>query len=140
METVITADVEEAIMLALEQRDRVRRIRFGMPVLKLQKLIMAIDGEYPILEYLILWVPPKEKSTVSILPETLQIPHLRHLTINCSIPIRFQLLTTAVGLVTLHLALHPHNSVTHLRYRREVQRTDLADAFVKAHVGQPIQS
>ncbi|KAI0270370.1 hypothetical protein BGY98DRAFT_1179786 [Russula aff. rugulosa BPL654] len=106
MDKDITAEEEEAIMLALEQRDRVRRIRFGMPVLKLQKLIMAIDGEYPILEYLILWVPPKEKSTVLILPETLQIPHLRHLTINCSIPIRFQLLTTAIGLVTLHLALH----------------------------------
>src|SRR6266849_5533529 len=36
------------------ERDRVRRIRFTLPALKLQKLIMAIDGEYPILEYLIL--------------------------------------------------------------------------------------
>jgi hypothetical protein len=104
----ITAEDEEAIILALEQRDRVRRIRFGIPVLKLQKLIMAIDGEYPILEYLILVDPPEEKRTVLILPETLQTPHLRHLTINCSIPIRFQLLTTAVGLVTLDLVLyHP---------------------------------
>ena len=99
----ITAEDEEAIILALEQRDRVRRIRLSLPVLKLQKLITAIDGEYPILEYLILANPRKEKRTVIILPETLQIPHLRHLTINCSIPIRFQLLTTAVGLVTLNL-------------------------------------
>jgi hypothetical protein len=106
--TDIPPDDEKAIILALEQRDRVRRIRFNLPVLKLQKLIMAIDGEYPILEYLILMVPLEDKSTVLILPETLQIPHLRHLTINCSIPIRSQLLTTAVGLVTLHLALyHP---------------------------------
>jgi hypothetical protein len=102
------AEDEEAIILALAQRDRVRRIRVGVPVLKLQKLIMAIDGEYPILEYLILGDPPEDKSTVLPLPETLQTPHLRHLTINCSIPIRFQLLTTAVGLVTLHLVLyHP---------------------------------
>ncbi|KAN0111868.1 hypothetical protein V8E52_008074 [Russula decolorans] len=104
----ITAEDEEAIILALEQRDRVRRIRLDLPVLQLQKLIMAIDGEYPILEYLILADPPEERSTVLILPETLQAPHLRHLTINCTIPIRFQLLTTPVGLVALNLALfHP---------------------------------
>ena len=103
----ITAD-EEAIILALEQRDRVRRIRFCLPVLQLQKVIMAIDGEYPILEYLILEDLREDNSTVLILPETLQTPHLRHLRIACSIPLRFQLLTTAVGLVTLSLTLcHP---------------------------------
>jgi hypothetical protein len=106
----ITAEDEEAIILALEQRDRVRRIRFFIPVLQLQKLIMAIDGEYPILEYLILGDLPEEKSTVLILPETLETPHLRQLTIDCSIPIpiRSPLLGTAAGLVILHLAMdHP---------------------------------
>ena len=102
----ITAEDEEAIILALEQRERVRRIRFNLPVLKLQKLIMTIDGEYPILEYLILKDPLEDKNKVLILPETLQTPHLRHLSISCSIPIRFQLLTTAVGLVTLSLGLY----------------------------------
>jgi len=106
--TTTTAEDEEAISLALAQRDRVRRIRFYIPVLKLQKLIMAIDGEYPILEYLILDDPPGDDSAVLILPETLQTPHLRHLAIDCSIPIRSPLLGTAAGLVTLHLALyHP---------------------------------
>ena len=104
----ITEEDEEAILLALEQRDRVRRIRFYMPVMKLQKLIMAIDGEYPTLEYLILGDPPEDTRTVLTLPETLEAPRLRHLAIKCSIPIRFQLLTTPVGLVTLHLVLyHP---------------------------------
>ncbi|KAI0276395.1 hypothetical protein BGY98DRAFT_1187837 [Russula aff. rugulosa BPL654] len=104
----ISAEDKEAIVLALEQRDRVRRIRFYIPVLELEELIIAIDGEYPILEYLIFGVPPEDKSTVLILPETLQTPHLRHLAIDCSIPIRSQLLTTAVGLVTLNLSLyHP---------------------------------
>ncbi|KAI0276390.1 hypothetical protein BGY98DRAFT_707370 [Russula aff. rugulosa BPL654] len=103
----ITGEDEEAIFLALAQRDRVRRIRFISPPLKLQKLIMAIDGEYPILEYLILGYPTK-KRTVLTLSETLHTPHLRHLAIACSIPIRFQLLTTAVGLVTLNIGLnHP---------------------------------
>ena len=104
----ITGEDEDAIILALAQRDRVRRIRFKLPVLKLQKLIMAIDGEYPILEYLILGYPSKDKRTVLTLSETLHAPHLRLLGIACSIPIRFQLLTTAVGLVTFNLALyHP---------------------------------
>ena len=106
----IKAKDEEAIILALEQRDRVRRIRFLQPVLKLQKFIMAIDGEYPILEHLILEDLPKEKGTALILPETLQTPHLRHLTIDCSIriPIRSLLLGTAAGLVILTLGIdHP---------------------------------
>ena len=101
----VTAEDEEAIMLALEQRDRVRRIRLVISVLKLRKLITAIDGEYPILEYLVFGDLPQDESMVLTLPETLQAPHLRHLAIACSIPIRFQLLATAVGLVTLHLAL-----------------------------------
>ena len=101
-----TAEDEEGIFLALAQRDRVRRIRFLMPFLKLQNLIIAIDEEYPILEYLILADRSEEKSTVLILPETLQTPHLRHVGIEGSVPIRFQLLTTAVGLVTLCLASH----------------------------------
>ena len=106
----ITAEDEEGILLALGQRDRVRRIRLFQPVVKLQKLIMAIDEEYPILEYLILADPPEEKSTVLILPETLQTPHLRHLMIDCSIriPTRSPLLGTAAGLVILYLAMdHP---------------------------------
>ena len=104
----ITADDEEAINFALEQRDRVRRIRFAMPVMKLQKLIMVIDGEYPILEYIILTGPLKERRAVLILPETLQTPHLRHLAMDCSILIRSPLLGAAAGLVTLNLALyHP---------------------------------
>jgi len=105
----VTAKEEEGIILALNQRDRVRRIRFYMPVLTLQKLMMAIDEEYPMLEYLILADPPKDKSTVLTLPETLQIPHLRHLAVDCSIPIPSRLLTSAaVGLVTLYLSLdHP---------------------------------
>jgi hypothetical protein len=112
-DTVTTAEDEEAIILALAQRDRVRRIRFNLPVWKLQRFIMAIDGEYPILEYLILADPPKDMSTVLFLPEILQTPHLRHLAINCSIPIRSQLLTTPVGLVTVHLALHHPSTYFH---------------------------
>jgi hypothetical protein len=107
--TDITAVDEGAIILALAQRDHVRRIRFGLPALKLQKFIMAIDGEYPILEYLILWDPLErpEESAVLILPETLQTPHLRSLVIGRSIRIP-PLIGTAAGLVMLSLGMyHP---------------------------------
>ena len=108
-----TAEDEEGIFLALAQRDRVRRIRFLIPFLKLRNLIIAIDGEYPILEYLILGDRSEEKSTVLILPETLQTPHLRHAVIEGSVPMRFQLLTTAVGLVTLGLSSHHPSTYFH---------------------------
>jgi hypothetical protein len=42
----ITAEDEKAMILALEQRDRVRRIRFHLPVLKLQKLASPAPGHY----------------------------------------------------------------------------------------------
>ena len=104
----ITAEDEEGIILALMRRDRVRRIRFRMPVPKLEKL-MAIDEEYPVLEYLIM-MPTKNSSTIALmLPETLQAPHLRHvLLIDFVLPMGSQLLTTATGLVMLTLIMgHP---------------------------------
>ena len=105
----ITAEDEEGIILALKQRDRVRRVRLRMPVSNLQKLIVAIDEEYPVLEYLIMAPPTEDKSTTLMLPETLQAPHLRHLVlIGFALPIGSRLLTTAVGLVTLCLFMdHP---------------------------------
>ena len=104
----ITAKDQKALILALAQRDRVHRIRLSLPALKLQKIIIAIDGEYPILDYLILMDPPNYKNTVLFLPETLQTPNLRHLAVDGSIPIWPPLLGTAAGLVNLHLTLfHP---------------------------------
>jgi hypothetical protein len=100
----ITAEDEEGIFLALELRDRVRRVRIGAPVSKLQKLIMAMDQEYPVLEYLIMMIPTEDESTALMLPETLQAPRLRNLLLRGFVlPIRPRLLTTAVGLVTLIL-------------------------------------
>ena len=103
----ITAEDEEGIMLALEQRGRVRRIRFvDMPLLKLQKFIMTMDEDYPVLESLIM-SPSEDEVTALMFPGTLQVPHLLQLTlIGFVIPIRSQLLTTAVGIVTLSLVMN----------------------------------
>jgi hypothetical protein len=104
----INAEDEEGAILALEQHDRVRRVRLWMSVADLQRLFVAMDDEYPILEYLII-VLPFEDNSVTLFPETLQAPHLRHLVLRgFSLPIRSRLLTTAVGLVTLDLYMvHP---------------------------------
>jgi hypothetical protein len=103
---VITAEDEEGIILALKQRDRVRRVRLRV---SLQKFIVAMDEEYPILEYLIIALPIGNVRTILILPRTLQAPHLRLLMLRgFAIPIGSRLLTTAVGLVTLDLhIIHP---------------------------------
>ena len=104
-EVGITAKDEEGLLLALEQRHRLRHLRLLFPIRVLQKLVMAIDGEFPILEYLIL-VPQMADSTVLMHPETLRAPNLRHLTLRgVTCPIRSRLRPTAVGLVTLYLTI-----------------------------------
>jgi hypothetical protein len=77
----ITAEDEEGILLALEQRHRVRHLRLALPAQNMRRLVTAIDEEFPILEYLIVSSPVKDK-TAFMLPETLQAPHLHHLTLS----------------------------------------------------------
>jgi hypothetical protein len=109
----IAAEEEEAIVLALKQRDRIRRVRLDMPVTSLQKFIVAIEEEYPILEYL--GVMLVEDSGMSLIfPETLQAPHLRYLTLtDFVLPIGSRLLATAVGLISLCLLVDHPSSYFH---------------------------
>ena len=104
----ITTEDEEGILFALQRRDRVRHLRLYYPVQNLRKLVMAIDGEFPILEYLILETLT-EDSMALVLPETLQTPHLRHLALNgFACPIRPRLHPVSTSLVTLFLIIdHP---------------------------------
>jgi hypothetical protein len=104
----ITAEEEESIIVALQQRDRVRRIRLRMAAPSLQKLVLAIDGEYPVLEYLILGPPVEDTCTALMLPETLQAPHLCHLLLRGFVlPMGSRLLTNATDLVMLALTVGP---------------------------------
>jgi hypothetical protein len=107
-EVRVTAADEEGILLALKQRHRVRHLRLAFHVQKLQKIVMAIDEEFPILEYLIVY-HFTNNSTALMLPETLQAPNLHHLTLGgFACPIRPRLHPTAAGLVTLSLVIiHP---------------------------------
>ena len=105
----ITEEDEERAILALKQRDRIRRVRLDMPVASLRRLVAAMDEEYPILEHLIIIRRVKDITTTLRYPETLQAPHLRHLTLGgFTLPMGSKLFTTAVGLVTLNLIMtHP---------------------------------
>ena len=115
----ITPEDEEGIILALQHRDRVRRIRLGKAVPILQKLTKALDGEFPILEYLLIeqqryQKPRIEPNTHLNLPETFRAPHLRQLILtNFAIPIESPMLTTMGNLVALSLNSIPSSAYFH---------------------------
>lgn len=107
-DTNIAAEDEERIMLALRLRDRVRRIRLRMSATNLQKLVAALDGEFPMLEFLYM-VPHTQHFRRLIIPDTFRAPHLSHLILNTfAFSIISPLLTTTTRLVTLWLQdIHP---------------------------------
>ena len=105
----VTADEEAGIVFALQQRNRVRRIRLVMAVPKLQRLIMMMDGEFPILEHLYIG-PPTKHATGLTLHETFQAHLRRFILKNFAFSVGSPLLTNtaAAGLVTLVLQrIHP---------------------------------
>ena len=69
--SVITVEDEEGIVLALEQRDHICHIHLEIPILNLQKLILSINEEYPILEYPTMVPLFSDKSASLILPPML---------------------------------------------------------------------
>ncbi len=115
----ITAKDEEGIIHALQHRDRVRRIRIVNPVPILEKLLITLDGEYPILEHLLIEHqrhdrPVTWRNRNLDLPETFRAPHLRHLVLsNFAIPIGSPLLVTMGNLVTLSLLMIPPSAYFH---------------------------
>jgi hypothetical protein len=109
----ISTEDEAGIMLALQHRARVRRIRLLLPLLNLRNLVPAIDEEFPILEYLYI-APPAKYDSWLILPNTFQAPHLHHLVlINFTFPIISPLIATSTGLVTLSLQYTPRLVFSH---------------------------
>ena len=105
----LTTEDEEGIILALQQRDRVRRVRLHNIVTIMQQLSVVMDEEYPILEFLYISCRVEDKNTISRFQESFQAPNLRYLSLGgFALPIGSRLLANAVGLVTLHLVMvHP---------------------------------
>ena len=115
----ITPEDEEGIILALQNRGRVRRIRLMNPIPILQKIIIALNGEFPILQYLLIWYqryhdPIIENNVNLSFPEAFWAPNLRQLMIeNFTTPIESPLLTTMGNLTALNLGKIPSSAYFH---------------------------
>ena len=73
---IITAEDEEAMILALKQWDRVCRICVQVP--DMQEFIRAMEEEYPILECLIMGPTEEDEDSIPLtFPTTFQAPHLQ---------------------------------------------------------------
>jgi hypothetical protein len=109
----LAAEDEEGTILALQHRDRVARVNLRLPVTSLQKLITALDGEFPRLEFLYI-APPAKHNTPLTLPTMFRAPQLRLFILGFfSSPIGSPLLVTAVNLAALALrfiqpSTYPH--------------------------------
>jgi len=73
----LTTEDERGILFVLQRRRRIRHVRLCIPVSNLRRVILAMDGEFPMLEYLFIRSLADDKSV--ILPETFQAPLLRRL-------------------------------------------------------------
>jgi hypothetical protein len=107
-----SSDEVEGILLALQHRDRVRRIYLRKPHMYLQMLIPAMNGQFPVLEYF--YIAPLYKYYPRLaLPSTFEAPQLRMLALDHFIaPIGSPILTSAVGLVELSLRwIHPLTNI-----------------------------
>jgi hypothetical protein len=108
-----SADDQEAILLALQHRDRVRHIGLSMTVANLLKPLAAMDGQYLVLDRLFIWLPP-EGNPGLILPTTFQVPHLRMLSLSyITLPMQHGPLATTTGLVSLELGKLPQHAYFH---------------------------
>jgi hypothetical protein len=99
----VSVEDEEAILLALQDRDRVRRVGLTMSATKLLNPITAMGGQFPVLERLFIWPLSHDNMSLMLLTR-FQAPHLLMLSLHhVALPVRSPLLTTTVGLVELRL-------------------------------------
>ena len=116
---IFSPEDEEGIIFALQHRDRVRRIRLRKSISISQRLVIALDGEFPVLEYLSIddrqFIRPLVDYDTSLnFPETFRAPHLLELLLhNFATPIESPQLTTMGNLVTLWLTSIPSSVYFH---------------------------
>ncbi len=77
---------EESITVALQHHDRVRRFRVRMPLLTLQRLIMIMENEFPMLEYL--YIAPEKTDDSTRIPIVCNCHRSRHALARSYPPIR----------------------------------------------------
>ena len=132
----LAAEDEEGTILALQHRDRVARVNLRLPVTSLQKLITALDGEFPMLEYLYI-APAAKHNTLLTLPTMFRAPQLRLLILNFfASPIGSPFLVTAVNLAALALRFmqpstypHPNNLLQPLSLLSNLETLEIGFCF-----------
>ena len=116
---VLAPEDEKGIIFALQHRDRVRRIRIRKSNSILQRLVIALDGEFPVLEHLAIenrrFTRPLIDCITNLnLPETFRAPHLHELMLdNFTTPIESPILATTGNLVTHTLCTIPSTAYFH---------------------------
>jgi hypothetical protein len=105
----------DGILLALQQRARVRRIRLFVPPSHEVELVKATEMEFPMLEYLFIGVSDRGELRPDLeIHRTFQAPRLRHLVLTrCPFLVTSPSLTTCTGLVTLSLMFLSPQSCHH---------------------------
>lgn len=100
----IPPDDERNILLSLQRRHHMRRVLLSAPTPALQKMIVPLDDEFPLLDSLAITSVSDGDSTGVILPRSLRAPNLRHLILmNVALQTGTPILTTPIHLVTLVL-------------------------------------
>jgi hypothetical protein len=142
-----TAEDDEGILLALQHPDRVRRIKLALPTWTLRKVIIAMDGQFPILERLWIGSPlDNDGNTTLALPRAFKAPLLRQFALQTvSLPTRSPLLMTTVGLVLLALVDIPSSAYfvpSHLLTRLSLmpQLEKLVIRFHSPHPSYDVES
>jgi hypothetical protein len=106
---MLKGDDEIGALLALSHRDRVHQITLDIGSWQLEKLFVAMDGHFPILERLDI-VSPIPGGPEVTLPRTFVAPNLSHVILmRVALPIQRPLLTTT-GLVSLRLQDIPRSA------------------------------
>ena len=105
---MIRPDDERNILISLQRRDHVRRIRLCAATPALQKMIIPLHEEFPLLDSLAIISVKNLGHTGVILPRSLRAPNLRHLILkNVAIQTGTPILMTPIHLVVLALKSIP---------------------------------
>jgi hypothetical protein len=133
----ITAEDEEHALLAISHRDRVHSIALWMPAANLERLIPAMGGEYPILDYLSINCRCQADVISFTLPPTFQAPSLRHINLGrIALPMGSPILTSNGGLVSLWLLdiptsayFPPNYMLTQLSHMPQLEKLGIEFSF-----------
>jgi hypothetical protein len=128
----LTGEEKKVVLSALQNRDRVRGIRVQVHSQYLKTLIMAMDKEFPMLEYLEIATCITYGINLP-LPKTFQAPPLRHLVLaDAALPRVSPVPMSLAGLVSLTLDwtypstyIHPGDLLHRLSFAPQLEKLQI---------------